>query len=185
MTFQAYLDTIFEKTQKTPDDFVREAREKGWLVPLAKAGMVKTWLADEYGLGPGHAMAIYSVLKTANEPRPSADNRLAKIFAGSKAHWQPVFDTLIARLDSAGAQTGLAATDTYISLTKDGSKFAVAQFTANRFDLGLKLPGEEARGRFEPAGSWNSMVTHRVRLSSADDIDDELFGEVRRAYDRA
>ncbi|UFS57763.1 DUF4287 domain-containing protein [Subtercola endophyticus] len=185
MTFQAYLDTVYDKTGKRPDDFVAEASEKGWLDPLVKASEVKAWLAAEYGLGPGHAMAIYSVLKTANQPRPSTDERLAKNFAGAKARWQPLFDALVARLDSDGAETGLAATDSYVSLLKGTKKFAVAAFTADRFDLGLKLPGETVREPFEPAGSWNSMVTHRLRITDAEQIDDEVYGEMRRAYDRA
>ncbi|MDF2442375.1 MAG: hypothetical protein JWR01_578 [Subtercola sp.] len=185
MTFQAYIDTIREKTGKGPDDFVAEARAKGLLDPLAKTSVIQAWLADEYGLGPGHGMAIFSVLRDSLAPRPSGDERLEKVFAGAKAHWRPVFDALVARLEASGAETSTAATDTYVSLLRGSKKFAVAQFTATRFDLGLKLKSEEPGGRFEASGSWNSMVTLRVRLASAAELDDEVFGALRRAYDAA
>ncbi|WP_374947387.1 DUF5655 domain-containing protein [Agreia sp.] len=185
MTFQAHIDTIRQKTGKSPDDFVAEAAAKGLLEPLAPAGVVKKWLADEYGLGAGHSMAVFSILKDRQVPRAAPDDRIAKIFAGAKGHWRPVFDALLARLDLGGAETSLAATDTYVSLLRGTKKFAVAQFTADRFDLGLKLTGEEPSGRFEASGSWNAMVTLRVRLASADDVDDEVYEALRRAYDAA
>lgn len=37
-------------------------------------------------------------------------------------------------------------------------------------------------GRLEAAGSWNAMVTHRVRLESVADVDKELVGWLREAY---
>ncbi len=63
MTFQAYLDNIREKTGETPDDFRKAAQAKGLLQAGTKATQITDWLADEYGLGLGHARAIYLTLK--------------------------------------------------------------------------------------------------------------------------
>jgi len=63
VTFQAYIDTIYEKTGKTPDDFLAAAKAKGMLKKGTKATQVTDWLKDEYGLGLGHARAIYLLLK--------------------------------------------------------------------------------------------------------------------------
>lgn len=63
MSFQAYIDNIKAKTGKTPEDFKALAEEKGLLNPLAKAGKVVEWLKEDFGLGHGHAMAIYAVFK--------------------------------------------------------------------------------------------------------------------------
>jgi hypothetical protein len=57
--------------------------------------------------------------------------------------------------------------------------------TKTRFDVGLKLKGVPPAGRLEAAGSWNAMVTHRVRLESADGVDKELVGWLRKAYEQA
>jgi hypothetical protein len=62
MSFQAYLDTIETKTGKTPNELLAEAAGKGF-GPETKAGDVVAWLKDEYGLGRGHAMAFFQVLK--------------------------------------------------------------------------------------------------------------------------
>lgn len=61
--FQSYLNNIQAKTGQTPDDFKRLAEGKGLLQPGTKAGQIIAWLKADFGLGYGHAMAIYAVLK--------------------------------------------------------------------------------------------------------------------------
>ena len=63
MSFQAYLDTIEDRTGKTPRALVEEAGARGLGGPDAKAGPVIAWLKDDYGLGRGHAMALFSVIR--------------------------------------------------------------------------------------------------------------------------
>jgi hypothetical protein len=63
MSFQAYLDNIKAKTGKTPADFKALAETKGLLASGVKAGQIVAWLKEDFGLGRGHAMAIYAVLK--------------------------------------------------------------------------------------------------------------------------
>jgi hypothetical protein len=63
MSFQAYLDTIEEKTGLTPRQLVEMARDRGYDAPGAKAGAVVDWLKDDYGVGRGHAMALWHVIR--------------------------------------------------------------------------------------------------------------------------
>lgn len=61
MSFQAYLDNIEAKTGLTPRQFIAQASEKGF-GPGTKAGEIIAWLADDYALGRGHAMALVHVI---------------------------------------------------------------------------------------------------------------------------
>ena len=61
--FQAYLDNIQAKTGKSPSDFKELAERKGLLHVGVKASQIVAWLKDDFGLGHGHAMAIYALLK--------------------------------------------------------------------------------------------------------------------------
>ena len=63
MAFQAYLDAIEAKTGKTPRALLDEARALGYDDAAVKAGVIVQWLADDYGLGRGHAMAMVHVIK--------------------------------------------------------------------------------------------------------------------------
>ena len=73
MSFQAYLDNIQAKTGKAPEDFQALAAQKGFtegggLRKGVKAGEVLAWLAEDYGLGRGHGMAIVALLKGMKSP---------------------------------------------------------------------------------------------------------------------
>ena len=59
MSFQAYLDNIEEKTGKTPNEFIAEAKRK----KLTESKDIIAWLKKDYGLGLGHARAIDYVIR--------------------------------------------------------------------------------------------------------------------------
>lgn len=63
MSFQAYLDAVEDKTGLTPRQLLEIARQKGFDAPGAKAGDVVDWLKEDYGVGRGHAMAMWHVIK--------------------------------------------------------------------------------------------------------------------------
>lgn len=63
MSFQAYIDNIKIKTGKSPDDFLKEAKSAGMLDKNKKPTEVINWIKSEYGLGLGHARAIYEIFK--------------------------------------------------------------------------------------------------------------------------
>jgi hypothetical protein len=63
MSFQAYLDNVQAKTGKSPEDLQALARGMGLLAVGVKATQVTDWLKADFGLGHGHAMAIYAYLK--------------------------------------------------------------------------------------------------------------------------
>lgn len=64
MSFQAYIDNIKTKTGKTPEDFMKLMKKQGLLQPDMKAGVLVSFLAKEFDLGHGHAMAIWAVFKS-------------------------------------------------------------------------------------------------------------------------
>lgn len=62
MSFQAYLDALEARTGKTPRQLLAEAETRGY-DGTTKASAVVDWLRDDYGVGRGHAMALFHVLK--------------------------------------------------------------------------------------------------------------------------
>ena len=61
MSFQAYLDAVEAKTGLTPRQLLELAHAKGFDAST-KATPIIEWLAADYGLGRGHAMAIVHVI---------------------------------------------------------------------------------------------------------------------------
>lgn len=61
MSFQAYLDAVEAKTGLTPRELIAKAHDQGFDAST-KATPIVEWLASEYGLGRGHAMAIVHLI---------------------------------------------------------------------------------------------------------------------------
>ncbi len=181
--FQSYLDNIQAKTGKTPSDFKALAKKRG----LTQHGELVTWLKTEFGLGHGHANALVHVIKSAGEAGPAkVGDPLAAHFSGGKAGWRKTYDALAAKVKKFGSDVELAPNRTYINLVRGTKKFGIVQVSsAERLDVGLKLKGVAPTGRFEAAGTWNAMVTHRVRITDAKQIDKELVAWLERAYQAA
>ena len=183
MTFQAYMDTIKAKTGKSPEDFKVLAEEKG----LVEYRPLLAWLKSDFGLGQGHANAMAHVILETFETKAklTLDERIANLFAGGKAVWRKPFDALVESVKQFGPDVNLDTTDTYISLLRGNRKFAIVQVTAKRFDVGIKRKGVPATGRFTESGKWNAMVTHRVQITDAAQIDEELVSWLQQAYANA
>lgn len=93
MSYQAYLDALEARSGRTPQQLLDEAGARGF-GPKTKAGEVAAWLADEYGVGRGHAMAFYGVLKNG----PWAPEK----HVGSTGSHRDESETL--RLDGVGSR---------------------------------------------------------------------------------
>jgi hypothetical protein len=182
MSFQAYLDNIQAKTGKTPKDFQALAAKKG----LVQYREIMAWLKTDFELGHGHANAIAHVITSADAPKTNRDDAIAGHFAGRKVIWRKSYDRLLAKVSKFGPDVEVSPTKSYLSLVRGGKKFAVLEpATPERFDIGLKLKGVAPTGRLEPAGAWNGMVTHRVRVTDPKQIDAELLAWLKQAYTAA
>lgn len=118
--------------------------------------------------------------------KSSADEKLKKLCAGKKALWRETCDALIAKLKAFDREVHAVANETYVNVLVGKKKFALLQPSSNeRFDVGIKLKGVQPTDRLELAGSWNTMVTHRVRITDPKQIDAELLGWLKQAYNAA
>ena len=178
MSFQAYLANIQAKTGKQPEDIAAMVRAQG----LSKPGVVVAWLKSEFGLGHGHSMAIVSLLRNADRPARSTDDKVAAYFTGTKTKWRAAFDRLVDQARGFGPDVDVSPAATYISLVKSGRKFAIVQATGERMDVGIKLKGTSPAGRLQEAGAWNTMVTHRVHIGTEAELDEEVIRWLLQAY---
>lgn len=176
------LEKIKVGTGKTQADFEALAAEKG----LNSYDELMAWLKVEHELNPGQANTIAQLILYSNTEAPDKSANVAPHFAGKKAIWRATYDALLAETAGFGDDVGIAPTKSYISLTRGGKKFAIVDVaTAERLDIGIKLKEAAPTGRFEAAGSWNIMVTHRVRIHEPQQLDAEVLAWLKQAYDAA
>ncbi|HVH86722.1 MAG TPA: DUF4287 domain-containing protein [Terriglobales bacterium] len=182
MTFQAYLDAVKAKTGKSPADFAKLTTQQG----LTKHGEIVAWLKSSHGLGHGHATAVAGVILKGGRPPRSDAQKLDDLFSGTKASWRKPCTVLLAKIAKWGPDVEVVANSTYVNLLRAKKKFGILQpSSASRLDIGIKLKGQAPTGRFESAGDWNAMVTHRVRIEDAKDIDAEVLTWLKRAHEAA
>lgn len=174
------IENLKANSGKDLDAWIAIAKASG----QSKHGAVVSWLKAEHGLGHGYANLIAH--KTfASDAGSSADvDLMVALFEGPKAALKPVYDK-VAAIVSGLDGVEFAPKKGYVSFRRN-KQFGLAQpATKDRLDLGLTLKGVEPAGRLEAAGSWNGMVTHRVRIGSAEEVDTELAAWLRQAWEAA
>ena len=178
MSFQAYLDNVKAKTGKTPEDFAKLAARQG----LEKHGEIVKWLKCGHALGHGHATAIAGVLLRMRAPKVSREARAIALFKGDKKRWRAACDSIVSRIRESWPDVEVKVGGTYLSLLRAGKKFVILQpSSADRLDIGVKLTGAPVDARFEAAGKWNAMVTHRLKIEDENCLDEKVLLCLRRA----
>jgi Family of unknown function (DUF5990)/Domain of unknown function (DUF5655) len=99
---------------------------------------------------------------------------------------RPVLDAVLTALPALGPVT-VQARNTIVSLVSPRRTFAAVEATTkNRVDLGLRLADVEPAGRLLEAKNLNaSSMNLRIALTGPGEVDDEVRGWLRRAYDES
>ncbi len=173
--------SLREKTGKTLEQWVALVGTSG----KVKHGEIVAWLKSEHGVTHGYANLIaHSALESdAGSVAAGGTDLVEAQYAGAKAGLRPIYDRLIARIEAFGPDVDVSPKKAYVSVRRS-KQFAILQpSTASRLDVGLNLKGVPAQGRLEPSGSFNAMVSHRVRVEREGDVDTELVAWLKQAYD--
>jgi hypothetical protein len=144
-------------------------------------------LKKDHGIGHGYAnlVAHQALGSDSVSVAKGGTDLVADMYKGPKAALRPIYDVLAKKVAAFGGDVELSPKKAYVSLRRSKQFGLIQPSTATRIDVGLNLKGTPARGRLEASGSFNSMCTHRVRVESAKDVDAELVGWLRQAYDNA
>ncbi len=182
----AMLANMKEKTGKALDQWLKIAKAS----KLTKHGEIVKHLKAEHAMTHGYAnLVAHSLLKSdAASTAKAAGGEDALVdaqYAGLKADLRPIYDKLIAGVNKLASDVEIAPKKAYVSLRRS-KQFAIIQpSTKTRVDLGINLKGKPPTARLEPSASFNAMVSHRVRLESPSQVDKELFGWLKEAYQEA
>jgi len=177
----AMILNLAEKTGKTLAQWLKIAGGS----KLQKHGELVKFLKSDHGLSHGYANLIaHKTLKSDAGSVANVDDLVDAQYAGKKAELRPIYDKLMAAVIEFG-DVEVSPKKAYVSLRR-AKQFAIVQpSTATRLDVGINLKGAEPVGRLEASGSFNSMVTHRVRVESLSAVDQQLVGWLREAHGAA
>lgn len=170
---------LAEKTGKTLAQWLKIAKGS----KLEKHGQLVAFLKTEHGMTHGFAnLVAHKTLKSDAGSVDSGD-LVAAQYSGKKADLRPIYDALVAAVQKLGDDVELAPKKAYVSLRRNKQFGLIQPSTATRVDVGINLKGVEPTARLEASGSFNAMVSHRVRLSASKDVDAALVKWLRQAYE--
>jgi len=171
------IQNLADKTGKTLDQWIRIAQKS----KLEKHGQIVSMLKSDHSVTHGYANLIALRTLQGSADVPEGDSLLDAQYASTKAAMRPIYDALIAAIKKFGSDVEISPKKTYVSLRRK-KQFALIQPTATRVDVGINLKGTKPTTRLENSGSFNAMVSHRVRVATLSDIDAQLLGWVKQAY---
>ena len=178
---QTQIRNIEVQTGKSLEEMIQAGLATG----ITKHKELHNFFTNEYSLTFGNANVL--TIFTRDRMKGAAgeeENFVDAQYAGKEA-MRPIYDALIDAVTGFGDDVEIAPKRTYVSLRRKKQFGLVQPSTATRVDVGINLKGVEPDGRLERSGSFNAMCTHRVRLGSAGDVNDELIAWLRQAYDAA
>ncbi len=176
------IQNLEAKTGKSLDVWIATARASGF----GKHGQIVEFLKKEHGLTHGYANQVaLRTLAAVTAPAPGGPDLVADQYVGPKAAMKPVYDALVDAVRRFGPDVELAPKKAYVSLRRSKQFALIQPSTAKRVDVGLILKNVPAAGRLEPSGSFNAMFTHRVKVGGLAEVDPELIGWLRQAYEEA
>ncbi|MEM8633751.1 MAG: DUF4287 domain-containing protein [Pseudomonadota bacterium] len=168
---------LLAKTGKPLDHWVSIVKTSG----IEKHGEQIKLLKSEHGLGHGHANFVCQAAKGALD---ADTNELLEAQYSKKPELRPIYDSLAEFAVSLGSDVQVDPKKTSVALRRAKNFAVVTPATKTRIDLGINLKGEPGTERLleEKPGS---MCTHKIRVESVDQVDDELKALLTEAYNRA
>jgi len=174
---QTMIDNMPAKTGKSLDEWKGILKEKAF----AKFSEGVSYLKKEHGVTHGFANTIVTLSK---EESHTADDLVVNQYKG-KEGLLPIYEELLKYLKTLGEDVVITPKKTSVSVIRKKQFALIKPATKTRIDLGLKLKGKELTDRLENSGPFGTMCTHRVRMTSASEVDEELQLWLHEAYQKA
>ena len=181
----AMIANLKEKTGKTMPQWLKICKAS----KLEKHGQIVKHLKSDHGMTHGFAnMVAHEHLSGAASKAASGgsnDGLIDSQYSKGKEELRPIYEAIIAAVSKFGNDIEVSPKKAYVSLRRN-KQFAIIQpSTKTRVDVGINLKGESATERLEASGSFNAMVSHRVRLADKKDVNAELKKWLKKAYESA
>lgn len=178
---ETMIENLHKNSGKTLEQWIAiVTKEK-----LEKHGEIVRFLKENHKLTHGYANLVAH--KTKGSDAGSVENTsdlIEKQYIG-KEHLKPIYEKLLGEIQNFGGDIEIAPKNAYVSMRRK-KQFAILQpATKTRFEIGINLKGQEPKGKLEAINTPNAMCSHRINVTDTKDIDTEIIGWLKQAYDNA
>jgi uncharacterized protein DUF5655/uncharacterized protein DUF4287 len=184
-----WIGELKQKTGRSLDEWMRYLKKNG---PKDEKER-RAWLKAEHGLGTNTAWWLAERVEgkgtevgDPDEYLKAAEGYVENMFAGGKAGLKPFYDALLKLGLEIGKEAKACPCQTIVPLYRNHVFAQIKPTTRTRIDFGFALGDTKAKGRLIDTGGFakKDRITHRIEITSLDDIDDEVKHWLKVAYDR-
>ncbi|QNJ99004.1 DUF4287 domain-containing protein [Constantimarinum furrinae] len=174
---QTMIDNMPEKTGKSLDEWKKLLKSKSF----QKHSEAVNFLKKEHQVTHGFANTIVTLSKDSDE---SPQDLVQDQYKG-KEQLLPIYEALLFYVKGLGSDVVITPKKASVSVIRKKQFALIKPATKTRIDLGLKLRNKPTGGRLEDSGPFGTMCTHRVQLSEAKEVNDEVKSWLKEAYNEA
>jgi Domain of unknown function (DUF5655)/Domain of unknown function (DUF4287) len=187
---QKWVGELKEKTGRSLEEWIALVTKEGpkeensrreWLKSKHKLGMNSAWWIAERAEG-----------KSAEEDTPegylaAAARYVEEQYAGPKQKLRPIYDELLVLGKSLGDDVKACPCKTIVPFYRNHVFAQLKPTTNSRIDLGFALTHYKGKllKRFIDTGGLakKDRITHRIEITAAEQIDDEVKKWLKTAYE--
>jgi len=186
---QKWVGELKQKTGRSLDEWLRHIKKSG---PKDEKDR-REWLKKEYSLGTNTAGWLAERvdgkgLETSDPDvyLETAQGYVEEMFSGAKAALRPIYNELLKIGFKLGKDVKACPCQTIVPLYRKHVFAQIKPTTRTRIDLGFALGDTKPTGRLIDTGGFakKDRITHRIPLTSIEEIDDEVNHWLKVAYDR-
>jgi len=177
---QTMIENLYKNTGKTLAQWIETVKAQN----IAKHGEIIKYLKENHAFTHGFSnLVAHKANETDAGSAENQDELITRQYSG-KEHLKPVYDRLLSEIKTFGNDIEVAPKNAYVSLRRKKQFAILNPATKTRFEIGLNLKGQETTGKLE-AEKPNAMCSHKLSISGLQDIDEEVIGWLKKAYDAA
>jgi hypothetical protein len=155
----------------------------------------RQWLKEKHKLGTNTAWWLAE--RALGDPQKAADDSpesylaacpgyVDAMYAGAKAALRPLHDALVRMAKEIGDDVKVCPCQTMVPLYRHHVFAEIRPASSKRIDLGFALGDEPFTSRLIDTGgkAKKNRITHKVAITSLDDIDLQVKRWLKQAYER-
>ena len=186
---QKRVAELKQKTGRSLDEWLRLIKKSG---PKDEKER-REWLKVEHGLGTNSAWWLAeradgkgTEVSDPDEYLQAAEGYVEAMFSGGKAGLRPIYNALLKIGLKVGKDVKACPCQTIVPLYRNHVFAQIKPTTHTRIDLGFALGEMKPKGRLIDTGGFakKDRITHRIPITSLEDIDDEVKRWLKVAYER-
>lgn len=177
---QTMVENLYKNTGKTLEQWIVLVKKQNF----EKHGEIVSYLKDNHNFTHGFANLVAHKSRESDAgPTKNPSDVIVQQYQG-KEHFKPVYDRLISEILKFGNDIEIAPKIAYVSLRRKKQFATLSPATKTRFEIGINLKGQAPQGKLQ-AEKPNAMCSHKISVTTIQEIDKEVVNWIKMAYEKA